>query len=157
MQKGVDERNGSRGCKLGGRHARNFPIPPHQGSTGPISTAQAIAADYGVTVSPAWKPVPGWRVQQTLRGLQQRLESGEEVCLLCHCKRPFAELGGQESPCHAEALREALLDPRYPAGTCCVRSRADYSSGKEHVQKKWQRKANGKGKGSVIEGRKGEG
>lgn len=37
-------------------------------------------------------------------------ETKKLVYLLCHCKRPFRELGGRESPCHGDVIREVVLN-----------------------------------------------
>eukprot|EP00929_Paragymnodinium_shiwhaense_P069481 TRINITY_DN35037_c0_g1_i2.p1 TRINITY_DN35037_c0_g1~~TRINITY_DN35037_c0_g1_i2.p1 ORF type:complete len:155 (-),score=14.17 TRINITY_DN35037_c0_g1_i2:70-486(-) len=78
---------------------------------------EAIAKDHRVTVAPNWWATPGWYVQKEVAKLRQQLASGQDVCLLCHCKRPFKELGGAESPCHAEAIEELLLRTGRPSSS----------------------------------------
>mmetsp|Transcript_14640 Transcript_14640/g.37912 ORF Transcript_14640/g.37912 Transcript_14640/m.37912 type:complete len:407 (-) Transcript_14640:20-1240(-) len=69
----------------------------------------SIAKHFGVTVSKAWQPVQVWYVKEEVKRLRACVKRGTPVRLLCHCQRPFPELDGRESPCHAYAIADRLL------------------------------------------------
>lgn len=82
------------------------------GPAAPADSSRIIAAevarDFGVRVSGKWaqRPPLVGKVREELLQMRQEWRSGGRLRLLCHCARPFRELGGQFSPCHADAIAD---------------------------------------------------
>mmetsp|Transcript_93570 Transcript_93570/g.274036 ORF Transcript_93570/g.274036 Transcript_93570/m.274036 type:complete len:210 (+) Transcript_93570:82-711(+) len=83
--------------------------------------ADAIATCRSVTVHRRWRQHPPAveEVQSEISRLSALLCSGHSLRLLCHCARPFRELGGRQSPCHAEIIAHVLrVKGSCPPGPC---------------------------------------
>eukprot|EP00411_Alexandrium_monilatum_P090385 CAMPEP_0175746274 /NCGR_PEP_ID=MMETSP0097-20121207/58505_1 /TAXON_ID=311494 /ORGANISM="Alexandrium monilatum, Strain CCMP3105" /LENGTH=203 /DNA_ID=CAMNT_0017054703 /DNA_START=38 /DNA_END=646 /DNA_ORIENTATION=- len=114
---------------------RDFVTAALAGGGEPLAAcADAIAARRGVTVHRRWRQHPpvATELQAEVDRLSAVLIAGRDLRLLCHCARPFRELGGRHSPCHAEVIADVLQGAggeRSRSATCPKRFRAEARPG----------------------------
>eukprot|EP00927_Polykrikos_kofoidii_P064923 TRINITY_DN60730_c0_g1_i1.p1 TRINITY_DN60730_c0_g1~~TRINITY_DN60730_c0_g1_i1.p1 ORF type:complete len:429 (-),score=37.77 TRINITY_DN60730_c0_g1_i1:339-1625(-) len=77
-----------------------------------LECAKAASEQLKVQISDRWRRRPPLArdVRAEIEHLRIALRQGRVIRLLCHCARPFKELNGQYSPCHAESIADEL-DP----------------------------------------------